>query len=226
MTVVLGRDEIVQNRPVGDLAGQLHHLHSRGTDVDRHVFGSSLLVDIVEFDAIEMHEVAVHRHRLVVEQGTNGLNDLPHHPDRLTAIDADLRRQRIPPSPQAADDTARRQVVECGEHRGKAGGVAGPDVDDAGTDLDRVSCCPKRRHRHACLTHKAGVGLPHRLETLLLGVLGIRNRVPNRVGILKVQRSSCHRRHSAPSKPDAPTIASRASRKATVSRGPDRQSCA
>ena len=59
----------------------LHHLHSRGTDVDRHVFGSSLLVDIVEFDAIEMHEVAVHRHRLVVEQGTNGLNDL-----RITRI--------------------------------------------------------------------------------------------------------------------------------------------
>jgi len=29
LTVVLGRDEIVQNRSVGDLAGQLHHLHSR-----------------------------------------------------------------------------------------------------------------------------------------------------------------------------------------------------
>ena len=183
-------------------------------------------MDIVEFDAIEMHEVAVHRHRLVVEQGTNSLDDFTHHPDRLAAVDADLRGQRIPPGPQAADDATRRQVVEGGEHGGKTGGVAGPDIDDTGTDLDRVGCRPERSHRHACLTHKAGVGLPHRLKTLLLGVLGIRNRVANRVGILEVQRSSCHRRHSAPSKPDAPTIASRASRKATVSRGPDRQSCA
>ena len=38
-----------------DLAGELHHLHARGTDVDRHVLRPPLLVHVVELHTIEVH---------------------------------------------------------------------------------------------------------------------------------------------------------------------------
>ncbi len=66
--VVRRRHEVVEERAVADLARQLHHLQTGGADHDRHLLGSSLLVHVVELDAVEVHELAVERHGLVGEQ--------------------------------------------------------------------------------------------------------------------------------------------------------------
>src|SRR3989475_6790891 len=54
--VVGRRHEVVQQHAVGDLAGQLHHLHAGRTDHDRHALAPALLVHVVEFDPVEVHE--------------------------------------------------------------------------------------------------------------------------------------------------------------------------
>jgi hypothetical protein len=68
LLVVGRRDEVVQHDPVGDLAGELHHLHAGRADVDRHVLRAPLLVDVVELDPVEVDELAVEGDRLVGEE--------------------------------------------------------------------------------------------------------------------------------------------------------------
>jgi hypothetical protein len=68
VVVVGGRDEVVEHRTVGDLAGELHHLHAGGADVDGHVLRPTLLVHVVELDAVEVGEHAVEGDGLVGEQ--------------------------------------------------------------------------------------------------------------------------------------------------------------
>ena len=65
LAVVLRRDQVVEYHPVGNLAGQLHHLHAGGSDVDGHVLGPALLVDVVQLHPVEVHEVTVEGDRLV-----------------------------------------------------------------------------------------------------------------------------------------------------------------
>ena len=76
--VVGGRDQVVEHGAVGDLAGQLHHLHAGGADVDRDVLGPALLVHVVELDPVEVHELAVEGDGLVGQQGPHRLDDLAH----------------------------------------------------------------------------------------------------------------------------------------------------
>src|SRR5579864_3832596 len=53
---VVGRgDQVVEDDAVCDLAGELHHLHAGGPDVDRHVLRAAFLVDVVQLDPVEMH---------------------------------------------------------------------------------------------------------------------------------------------------------------------------
>ena len=99
--VVVGGDEVVEDDAVGDLAGQLHHLHAGGTDVDRHVLGSPLLVDVVELDAVEVDVGAVEGDGLVVQQGAHDGDDLAHHGQRVITDDPHLAGQRVPPCARA-----------------------------------------------------------------------------------------------------------------------------
>jgi hypothetical protein len=96
------------------------------------------LVHVVEFDAVEVDVESVERHGLVGEQSAHGVDDLAHHAQRLVTVDADLRRQRIPPraEPQIIRPGARSSSVEnvlASRRR-----VARPDVDHTRADLDAV----------------------------------------------------------------------------------------
>ena len=90
--VVLRRDQIVEHDSIGDLAGELHHLHARGTDVDRHFLGTTLLVHIVELDAIQLYEFTVHGDGFVVQQCAHRCDDFAHGPQWLGASDAHFLR--------------------------------------------------------------------------------------------------------------------------------------
>ena len=72
------------------------------------------------------------------------------------------------PSPQRIRPGA--EVVERRERAGEAGGVARPDVDDAGADLDPLGGRGERGHRHDGVADEPAVGLPHGVEAGRLGL--------------------------------------------------------
>ena len=187
--VVVGGDQVVQHHAVGDLAGEFHHLHAGGTEVDRHVLRAALLVHVVEFHTVELHELAVHGDGLVREQAAHRGDDLAHRTQGLGPRDSDLGRQGVPPCADPEDDATGCQVIKRRERGCEAGRVACPAVDDARADLDRVGDRGERRHRHDGIAHESAVGLPHGLEPLLFGVLGVLHALGNGMGVLKVNGS-------------------------------------
>jgi hypothetical protein len=57
--VVLRRDAVVQHRAIGDLTGHLHHLGPGRADHDLHVARLAAPVNDVEFDTVDVVELAV-----------------------------------------------------------------------------------------------------------------------------------------------------------------------
>ena len=123
---------------------------------------------------------------LVVEESAYRGDDLAHHAQRLGAVDTDFLRQRIPPGTNAEDHAAGGQIVEGGESGGQAGRVATPAIDDAATHLDRVGHAGEGGHRNRGFAHQAALGLPHRIETALFGVLGELHSLADAVCVLEV----------------------------------------
>ena len=103
-----------------------------------------------------MHVMPVERDGLVGEQAAHGLDHLAHRAQRLVAVDADLRSERIhhAPSPQMMRPGA---VVER-ERARQAGCALRPDVDHARADFDPVAGRRECRHRHD------GVAMSERLS--------------------------------------------------------------
>src|ERR1035441_2170138 len=95
--VVDRRNEVVENYSVSDLPSQLHHLHAGCSEVDRHLLGPALLVDVVELDTVEMDELAVVRDVLVGEQGADCFDGLTHREQGLCSLHAHLAGQWLPP---------------------------------------------------------------------------------------------------------------------------------
>ncbi len=98
-----------------------------------------------------------------------------------------LRRQRIPPRAESAEDPPGGEVVERRERAGQAGGVARPDVDHAGADLDPLGGRGERCHRDDGVAHEPAVRLPHGAEAGRLGLADVLDTVADRVGVLQVQ---------------------------------------
>jgi hypothetical protein len=186
-----GRSRAARSRP----ARELHHLHAGRPDVDRHVLGPSFLVDVVELDAVEVDVVPVEGDRLVGQQPADRGDHFAHRPQRLRPIDADPRRQRIPPRAETADDPAGSEVVEGRERAGETSRVARPDVDDARPDADAVGAGGEGRHRHDGIAHEPAVGLPDRGESLRLGLAGVLQALPDPVGVLQIEGDGVVRHH-------------------------------
>jgi hypothetical protein len=190
--VVLGTDEVVEQDAVADLARHLHHLHAGGADVDGDALRRAVAVDDVDLDVVEVHELPVEGDVLHREQPACGLDSLAHAEERTSAVDADLRRQRLPPRADAELDPSRREVVQRRERRREQADVARPRVDDAGADADPLGDGGERRHRHRRLAHEAALGLPHGLEAGALCEDGVLHAVPNRMLVLEIERDAFH----------------------------------
>ena len=105
---------------------------------------------------------ALHR-----QQAPRRLDGLAHRLERLAAVDADLRRERLPPGAEPEHDAARRQVVERRERRREQADVARPGVDDARADPDPLRHRGVGGHRHGRLAHEPALRLPDGLEAAL-----------------------------------------------------------
>ena len=163
-----GRHQVVEHHPVGDLTGQLHHLHAGGADVDGHVLGPALLVHVVELDPVEVDELAVEGDRLVGQQRAAPRSRSPAWPAAGRARSTPtLRASGSHHAPMPRMIRPGRQVVEGGERGRQPGRVAGPAVDHAGPDLDPLAGGREGGHGDAALPHQPAVGLPHRVEAPL-----------------------------------------------------------
>ena len=91
-------------------------------------------MDDVDLDVVEVDELAVVGDALHREQAAGRLDRLAHRLERLAAVDADLRRERVPPGADPELDPPGGEVVERREGRGEQADVARPVVDDAGAD--------------------------------------------------------------------------------------------
>ena len=71
------------------------------------VWGQRIMGQRVRRDAERREVLEVDR-----EQAAGGLDRLAHRRQRLAPVDADLRRERVPPRADAADDAIGREVIE------------------------------------------------------------------------------------------------------------------
>ncbi len=191
--VVVGRHQIVQNDAIGEFSGEFHHLHPGRTDIYRYVFRPARLVHIVQLDAVEMNVHTVEVDRLVGEEGPYDSHRFPHHGQRLRSLDADFRREWIPPSPDSEDDPTRSEIVERRKGGCQTRCIAGPTVDDSSSHPDAICRCGECGHRYGCVAYQPGIGLPDRLETTLLGVSDIFDGIRERMRVLQIQCQTVHR---------------------------------
>ncbi len=191
LVVVDRRDKVVEDDSVSDLPGELHHLHTGCSDVDGHVLGPALLVDVVELDAVEMDELAVVGDVLVGEQGTDRFDGLTHREQGLGSVHADLARKWLPPGADPQDHTARSEVVQGRERRCEQCRVPRPVVHHAGAHLDPLGDGKERRHRHRRLTHEPALCLPDRMKPLGFRVTGDLHSLSNSVRVLQVDGNLC-----------------------------------
>src|SRR5262249_29253586 len=59
LSVVDRRYEIVEKHPVRNLSRQLHHLHTRRTNVDRNVFWRAAAMHDIDFDILDLNKFAL-----------------------------------------------------------------------------------------------------------------------------------------------------------------------
>ncbi len=111
IVIVARRNTIIQDRSIGDFAGELHHLRPGRADIDRHIARLTPAMDNVQLNAIDVVEFTMECHPLHVQQAPQDIHRLAHRQKRLTAVDADVARQGVPPCADAADDAIRRQVI-------------------------------------------------------------------------------------------------------------------
>ena len=121
LAVVAGPDEVVEQHAVADLAGERHHLHRGRADVDRDVLRRAVAVDDVDLDVVEVHELAVEGDALHREQPPRRLDRLAHRLERVAAVDADLRRERLPPRADPELDPARARGRRASRTSPRAG---------------------------------------------------------------------------------------------------------
>ncbi len=187
--VVRRPDQVVEDDAVADLAGQLHHLHAGGADVDRHVLRArspctmSISMSSTSTNSPWNVTRSIARSRRTVSTVSRMARS------GCDRVDADLRGQRVPPRADAEDHPAGRQVVERGERRGQQADVAGPVVHHAGADLDPLGHRRVRRHRHRRLADQPALRLPHGLEAALPPRSG-RSSMPSRIGCLSCRYSA------------------------------------
>ena len=112
-------------------------------------------MDDVDLDVVDVHELAVVRHALHVQQAAGDLDHLAHGLDGPTAPDPDLRGERVPPGADSELDPPGREIVQRREGRGEQPDVSRPGVHDAGADRDPVRDGRERGHRDGCLPHEA-----------------------------------------------------------------------
>src|SRR5947209_573841 len=184
---------IIEQHAVGDFACQLHHAHVRRADVDGHVARLASPVYDIELDTIHVMEFAVEGDALHLEQALQHFDGLAHGLEGLSAFNAHLFRQRVPPRADAADDAIRREVVERQEGRGEQSDVARPVVQHAAANFHARCHRRKGSHWYNCITHEARFGLPHGLEAALLGILGVCHAFAYVVFVLQVYCHACHR---------------------------------
>ncbi len=175
--VVLGRDQVIEEHTVRDFPGQFHHLHARGANVDGHIARALAPVHHVQHDIGDVDELTVKRDPLRVEQAADNRDNLPHGLEGPATVYTYFTGQRFPPGPDAQHNAVGSQVVQGEERAGNKGGVARPAVDDATAHFDVVGHRGVGGHGHDGVTHQARLRLPDRLESLLLRVLDVGNRL-------------------------------------------------
>src|SRR5262249_39194883 len=99
LAVVARRHQVVEENPVGDLAGQLQHAGAGGPDVDGNVTGLPAPVHHVDLHVGEVDELPVEVDPLHRQQAPGGLDRLAHGLQGPVPFDPDLGSQWVPPGP-------------------------------------------------------------------------------------------------------------------------------
>src|SRR5262249_40272374 len=112
LAIVRRGHEVVQQYPVRDFTGQLHHFHSGCSDVDRDLFWASIAVDDVYLDVIHVYKLALERDLLHSKQVAYDFDCLSHRYQRFSPADTNLGGQRFPPHAQPAHKTSGSELIE------------------------------------------------------------------------------------------------------------------